>query len=501
MAGSSLLCEKRPRYDYNCAVSLRWTQHLLRYFLVTGLVACIAFIFGRLVHVDPTTVALIFLLGILFVANRFGLRYAIYMSVLAALAFNFFIFPPNLSHSLSTPRNWTTLVAFLVAGMLASHLSGRVKQQAHEADLRRREVERLYEFSQRLMIPNRLQDLLDHIPSYVRTSFQNDEVSLYLLAQNHIFRSGPTESSIEDHELRMAALSPEALLDLKQQSCITPLMLGLHSMGTIAIVGNLPSRATLDALGSLIAIAIERSTTAEQLSRTEAAQESERLRAALLDSVTHELRTPLTAIKASITTLRSGVIQEAAMQEEMLAVIEEETNRLNELIGQAVEMAQLDTRLIELHPRSRPIRDAIEAALHGLTGICGSHPIQIELPDSLPDAFFDIDWMRKVLHHLLENAAKYSEAGTTITLSAEFDEHSITTHVLDQGFGIDEQDQALIFDKFYRGQGMRYRIQGTGMGLAIVKAIVEAHGGKVSVKSQTGVGSEFSFSLPRRLQS
>ena len=366
--------------------------------------------------------------------------------------------------------------------------------------MRRREVERLYEFSQRLMIPNRLEDLLDHIPSYLRTSFQNDEVSLYLLAPNQIFRSGPSESRIEDHELRMAALHSEAVLNAGQQSYTTPLLLGLHSMGTIAIVGNLPSRATLDALVSLIAIAIERSTTAEQLSRTEAAQESERLRAALLDSVTHELRTPLTAIKASITTLRSGVIQEAAMQEEMFTVIEEETNRLNELIGQAVEMAQLDTRLIELHPRSRPIRDAMEAALQGLTSIYESHQVQIELPDSLPDAFFDIDWIRKVLHHLLENAAKYSEAGTTITLSAEWDEHWLTTHVSDQGFGIDEQDRTLVFDKFYRGHGMRYRIQGTGMGLAIVKAIVEAHGGKVSVKSQTDVGSKFSFSLPRRLQ-
>lgn len=477
-------------------MSTRWPKYIFYYLLVTVILACAAYLLNHVVRLDPTTVALLFLLGILFVANRLGLRYAIYLSILAAIAFNFVIFPPHLSQGLSTPRSWTTLTAFLLASILASHLSGRIKQQAHEADLRRREVERLYEFSQRLMIPNRLEELLDHIPSYIRTSFQNDEVGLYLLAQNQIFRSGPIEPQVEDHELRMAALGPEVISHAERQYCITPLMLGLHSMGAIGIVGNPPSRATLDALGSLIAIAIERSSTAEQLTRTEAAQQSERLRSALLDSVTHELRTPLTAIKASISTLRSGVVQEAAMRDEMLTVIEEESNRLNELIGQAVEMAQLDSRQIELHRKVRPIREAIEAALYELPALGERHPVQVLLPPDLPCAVFDIDWIRKVFHHLLENAAKYSEPGTKITISAEADEHGLTTYIADQGFGIEEQDQALVFDKFYRGKSLRYRIQGTGMGLAIVKSIVESHGGTVAVKSQIGTGSVFSFVLP-----
>src|SRR6185437_2514760 len=136
---------------------------------------------------------------------------------------------------------------------------------------------------------------------------------------------------------------------------------------------NIPSRETIDALGSLIALAVERSVTADRLARTEASQESERLRTAILDSVTHELRTPLTAIMASITSLRSGVIQDAETREEMLAVIEEESTRLNHLISQAVEMAQLDAQHVKLELESRQLKDAVDQAVAECRSLLYAH--------------------------------------------------------------------------------------------------------------------------------
>ena len=220
------------------------------------------------------------------------------------------------------------------------------------------------------------------------------------------------------------------------------------------------------------------------------------MRAALLDSVTHELRRPLAAISTSITSLRLGTIQDSDVKEEILAVIEEETARVNRLIGQAVEMAQLDAQHIQLQLEPAQMKDVVQEAIAECQALLEKHPIDVRLPSTLPAVRMDVKLIQKVFHNLLENAAKYSDDKQPIFISAEVKGSLLVTSVADRGHGIDDFDKSLIFDKFYRGQGQRYRVQGTGMGLAIVKAIVEAHGGKVEVTSQLGLGSVFSFSLP-----
>src|SRR5262249_29639645 len=220
--------------------------------------------------------------------------------------------------------------------------------------------------------------------------------------------------------------------------------------------------------------------------------ESERLRSALLDSVTHEFRTPLTGIKASVTTLRSGTKLSAEDQQDLLAVIDEESDRLNRLVGEAAVMAQLDAREVKLDLRPHQVREAIDAALADSRPTLSGHPVEVRLPQRLPAALMDVAWIKKVLQHLLENAAKYSPPGSAIFLSSEVRDHRLVTSVADRGAGIDDLERAMVFDKFYRGQSQRYRVQGTGMGLAIV----EAHGGRIEVTSQLGHGSVFSFSLP-----
>jgi two-component system sensor histidine kinase KdpD len=272
--------------------------------------------------------------------------------------------------------------------------------------------------------------------------------------------------------------------------------MGVRTVGALGITGEIPSRETLEAVGSLIATAIERARAVENLTHTEATQESERLRSALLDSVTHEFRTPLTAIKASVTTLRSGATLTGEQQQDLLAVIDEESDRLNRLVGEAVEMAQLDAKEMKLDLGPHQMREAIDEALEGSKQVLAGHPIEVRLADRLPPVLMDVSWIKKVLQHLLENAAKYSPAGSAIFVSSEVKNSRLITSVADRGAGIDDMERAMVFDKFYRGQSQRYRVQGTGMGLAIVKAIVEAHGGRIEVTSQLGKGSVFSFGLP-----
>jgi two-component system sensor histidine kinase KdpD len=266
-------------------------------------------------------------------------------------------------------------------------------------------------------------------------------------------------------------------------------------VGAIGVVGGSLSRETLEAIGGLIAIAVERAGAMEQLGRAEAARESEKLRTVLLDSVTHEFRTPLTSILASAKAIMSDDKLDDMARKELLTVINEEGERLNRLVGEAAEMAQLDAHQVELHIQSNDMRDAIEGALDESRRVLEGHPIEVSVPENLPAVRMDLKRIQEVIAHLLDNAAKYSPAGSPIHINVEVKGEAAVTSVADHGSGIDEFEQGLIFDKFYRGRTQR-AVHGTGMGLAIVKAIVEAHGGRVGLTSQLQHGSVFCFSLP-----
>jgi len=161
-----------------------------------------------------------------------------------------------------------------------------------------------------------------------------------------------------------------------------------------------------------------------------------------------------------------------------------------------VEVAQLDAHEVKLDLRPHAVQELIDEALEESKQFLAHNPVEVRIAEQLPPAMMDATWMTKVLRHLLENAVKYSQPGSPILVSAEVKDESLITSIADRGSGIDDLERSLIFDKFYRGQNQRYRVQGTGMGLAIVKAIVEAHGGRIQVTSQVGQGSVFSFGLP-----
>jgi two-component system sensor histidine kinase KdpD len=274
----------------------------------------------------------------------------------------------------------------------------------------------------------------------------------------------------------------------------------MRTVGALGISGGELSRETLDALGSLAGLAVERVRALEALSKNRAEQEHEKLRTALLDSVTHEFRTPLTSIKASVTTLTSNVTLDEQGKRDLLNVIDEETDRLNRLVGEAAEMAQLDSGMFKLDLESHSIEDALLPALKDAESSLAKHPVEMHVPPALPSVRMDVNRIREVLMHLLENAGKYSAAGAPVKVTVEAQGDELVTSIADRGPGIDSFEQPLIFDKFYRGQNQRYSAPGTGMGLSIAKVIVEAHGGSIGVVSQLGSGSVFSFSLPLNRQ-
>jgi len=460
------------------------------------IVFCIVVLYFKYVHVNPTTVALTLLVAILLVSAAWGLRYAIPMSILSTLCFNFFFLPPVGTLTIADPQNWAALVAFLLTSLIASHLSERVRDEARESARRRKEVERLYRFSKGLLLTDNIVELLKVIPVHVMETFGVENSAIYLADRDKIYRSGAEIEQLSSTELKNVSTTGEPTFDSEHKRALVPVSMGLRRLGSLGIAGGMLSRETLEAMSGLIAIAIERAGAVDTLMRNEASRESERLRSALLDSITHEFRTPLTSIKASVTSLKSEAAMNEEQRRDFVEIIDEESDRLNRLIGEAVEMARLDANEVKLELGPHRIRQAIESALEESRNVIADHPVEVRVPDSLPPAMMDVDWIKKVLQHLIENAAKYSAKGQPIFISAEVRNGRLITSVADRGMGIDDLERSMIFDKFYRGQSQRYRVQGTGMGLAIVKAIVEAHGGRIEVSSQLGNGSVFSFGLP-----
>jgi len=474
----------------------RFSVRALQLAAAFSIVAGIILFYRNILHVNSTTVALTLLLAVLIVSTFWGLAVAVAMSIAAMLAFNYYFLPPVGTFTISDPQNWVALFAFLCVAVVASHLSTRAKTKAMEASARRREMEKLYTFSQKLLESGNVIRLLNQIPAQIVDVFEVCAAALFLAEKEKIYNSGPSVPQLDLHRLREAVARDEALIDAENGVSFTPVKLGLRPIGSLGISGAVLSRHTIEAIGSLIAIAVERARAVEQLGQTEAAREGERLRTALLDSITHNLRTPLTSIKASVTSLLSGTALGDTQRREFLTIIDEESDRLNRLVGEASEMAQLDAGEVKLHLEPHTAAEMIESALAETRCSLGARSVRVDIPVRLPRVWVDLPRAREVLVHLLENANQYSPSDQPIAITAEQSGDFVVISVADRGNGIDDQELALVFDKFYRGEDQRYRVQGTGMGLPIAKAIVEAHGGTLSVTSQVGHGSVFSFTLP-----
>jgi two-component system sensor histidine kinase KdpD len=446
--------------------------------------------------VNQTTIALTFLLAILAVSAVWGMAVSVFMSVVAVLTINYFFLPPVGTFTIADPQNWVALLAFLVTSIMGSQLSARIRKEADEAHQRRREIERLYKFSQKLLAEGNVIQLMNAIPNYVVESFEAGAAELFLPQKDKFYRSGFGAAHLDEEKMKSVFLRDEAIFESQEGLYFIPVRMGVRPIASLGISGSRLSRQTLDAVGSLVAIAIERARAVEKLGETEAERQGERLKSALLDSIAHDFRTPLTSIKAATTSLLAEEIPAREQTRELLTIINEECDRLNRLVEEAAEMSRLEAGEFELNLAPTQISDIIEAALAQCENALAGRRVEVNVSPNLPPVRADLNRIVDALVHLIDNANIYSPKDQPITISAELVGDCITTSVADRGPGIDDFEQGMIFDKFYRGKDQRYLVRGTGMGLPIAKAIITAHKGTISVTSQLGHGSVFSFTLP-----
>jgi two-component system, OmpR family, sensor histidine kinase KdpD len=459
-------------------------------------VAGITVIFRHARDVNQTTIALTFLLAILAVSAVWGMAVSVFMSVAAVLAFNYFFLPPVGTFTIADPQNWVALFAFLVTSIMGSQLSARIRKEADEAHQRRREIERLYRFSQKLLAEGNVIQLMNAIPNYIVESFEGGAAELFLPQKDKFYRSGFGAAHLDEEKMKSVFLRDEAIFESQEGLYFIPVRMGVRPIASLGISGSRLSRQTMDAVGSLVAIAIERARAVEKLGETEAERQGERLKSALLDSIAHDFRTPLTSIKAATTSLLGEEKPDRGTTRELLTIINEECDRLNRLVEEAAEMSRLEAGEFELNLAPTQIGDIIEVALAQCNTALAGRSVAVRVSPNLPPVRADLNRIKDALVHLIDNANIYSPKDAPITISADLTGETVTTSVADRGPGIDDFEQGMIFDKFYRGKDQRYLVRGTGMGLPIAKAIVTAHKGTISVTSQLGHGSVFSFTLP-----
>jgi two-component system sensor histidine kinase KdpD len=461
-----------------------------------AIIAGITFFYRHVLAANQTTVALSFLLAILAVSAVWGMAVSASMSVTAMLAFNYFFLPPVGTFTIADPQNWVALAAFLVTSLVGSQLSARIRKEADEANSRRHEIERLYQFSQKLLSEGNVIQLMNALPNYIVDSFEAGAAEVFLPQKDKFYRSGYGAALVDEEKTKTAFLRDEVTIEPGAGLYFVPVRLGARAIGSLGISGAMMSRQTLEAVSSLVAIAIERARAIEQLGQTEAERQGERLKSALLDSITHDFRTPLTSMKAAVTSLLGSQRTDRAQGTELLTIINEECDRLNHLVEEAAEMARLEAGEVELSVAAVSIGEIIQTAVTRMKSALAARVIDVRAGTELPAVRADFERIVDVLMKLIDNANLYSPKEQPITISAQVNGDFVITSVADRGPGIDSFEQEMIFDKFYRGKDQRYLVRGTGMGLPIAKAIVSEHGGTIAVTSQLGHGSVFSFTLP-----
>lgn len=469
-----------------------------RLFAALGLVAAITFVCFRLIHVNATSAGFFYLVAILMVATAWGLAESTIASIVAMLCLNFFFFPPIGAFTVADPQNWVALFAFLATSLTASQLSARAKRRTKEAVDGQHEIERLYSLSRALLLIEATRPMPMQVVQEIARTFDFDSVALYDRASGDIYRAHPDDLPDVEPALRESTVRSTVIRDESRHLIVTPIRLGEEPIGSLAVRGPALSDAALQSLLNLVAIGMERARAQEAVNRAQVARQSEELKSTLLDAIAHEFKTPLTSIKAVTTDLLSQPASELhAHQRELISIADEGTDRLSRLVTDAIQLARIEGGTFRLNREVLSPASLVAAAIRQMKSLTDGRQITVTAADDLPPLWVDAGLIQMVTAHLIDNALKYSPPGSPLAIGARAgeNENKVIAYVVDHGPGIAEDEQPRIFEKFYRGSSER-NLTGTGMGLAIARAIIRAHGEDIWVTSKPGQGSEFAFSLP-----
>ncbi len=459
-------------------------------------------------------VDLVFMTAIVAVAVRFGLWPSLFASVAASLCYNFFFLPPIYTFTITDPTNIAAFILFTVMAVLVSNVAARVRSQAMTAMQRARTTESLYAFSRKLAGVGTLDDVLWATAYQIALMLKVRVVLLLPEGDSIAVAAGyPPEDILDEADIaaakwawqnnRPAGRGSDTLPGAKR--LFLPMRTGRAAIGVIGIDSDKQGplltpdeRRLLDALIDQSALAIERVYLVQDMDRVQRTVETERLRSALLTSISHDLKTPLAAILGAAGTLRDLAPKLADSERgELLATIVDESERLNRFIANLLDMTKLESGAVVPNAALHDVGEIVGTALNRAGKILAQHRVEIDLASALPMLSLDAVLFEQVLFNLLDNAAKYAPAGTTIRIRGRRDGDDVTLEIADEGDGIPASDIEHIFDKFYRVQKADQVRAGTGLGLAISRGFIEAmHGSITAANGIGGKGAVFTIRLP-----
>ena len=459
-------------------------------------------------------VDLIFLTAIVGVAVRYGLWPSLGAAVAASLSYNFFFLPPVYTLTITDPTNVAAFVLFTILAVVVSNLAALGWSQMVTAQERVRTVESLYAFSRKLAGAGTLDDVL-WATAYQIASMLKVRVVL-LLPENATIavKAGyPPEDTLDEADLaaakwawekdRAAGRDLDALPGAKW--LFIPMRTGRGQIGILGIcrdeAGALlraEQRRLLDALSDQGALAIERVHLVEDIERVNRTAETDKLRSALLTSISHDLKTPLAAVLGSAGALRDlpNAFNDDA-KAELLSTIIDESERLHRFIANLLDMTKLELGAVVPNAALHDVGEIVGSALRRASKILSKHRVEVEIGPALPMVKVDGVLFEQVLFNLLDNAAKYAPAETTIRVQGWQEQDQVKLQVLDEGAGIAATDLQRIFEKFHRAQKGDHVRAGTGLGLAIARGFTEALGGSITAANRSDrKGAAFTISLP-----
>lgn len=484
---------------------------------------------------NALTVPLVYLVVVLATAVIGGIGAGVATSIASFLALNFYFLPPYHTFIIGAPQDIVALFVFLVVAVVTSQLVSRLQAREREAERRAAELETLAGLTSALLANATLDTVLATIVEGVRRVFAVEAAAILLptdagllavrlayppetaetfLANReheavamHVFASGVAAGvGTTSRALRPHAPGSESSIRQRVRRVLyVPVQAAGRSVSVLGVARGgatefaAEERLLLAAFADQAALAIDRARLTEEATHAAALAQADQLKTALLAAVSHDLRTPLASIKASATSLlQTDVDWDTETQREFLTAIDEETDRLARLVSNLLDLTRVQGGALKPEKDWYDIEEVIGNVTDRLAPLLALHPIHTEIAPDLPTLSFDFVEIAQVLTNLIENAAKYSDSGAPITVTADWAGDFVRVGVRDRGVGISAADVSLVFDTFYRVRhdGRTRRIGGTGIGLAICRGFVEAHGGTIAAASAPGEGSIFTFTLP-----
>jgi len=481
--------------------------------LVTLICTVVAWLM-HLAGLSETNKVMIFFLGVALVSARYGHKAGILSSIASVLAFDFFFVPPYFNFTVNDTQYVVTFCVMLAIALIISTLSHRIRRQADMSRQREQRTEALYHLSQNLASTAGVYQLVTTAQSQL-SKILSSRVAVFLPdGFNHLKAPiGDSDSliSIEkeiaiaqwvfEHS-QIAGIGTDTLPNAK--ALYVPLIGTCGTVGVLALMSGKQNqfvspdqRQFLEIAANQLALAIERDIAAEQARNILVKMEAESLRNSLLSSVSHDLRTPLAVIAgAASSMLEQNHSFSNETQREFLQTIVDESNHLALLVDNIIHITRLESGKVTVNKQWCPIEEVIGSALERMKKQLAGRPLKTHLPSDMPLVKFDGILIEQVLINLLENALKYTPRGSQIDIFTNADNQHIMIEVADCGIGLKDEERIRVFDKFYRGSAAVKGQRGVGLGLAICRAIVEAHGGRIWEENRPDGGARFIFTIP-----